>query len=156
MYSKLLVAAILTMFVCIGFSTELNAQTPDEKWNRVTSLSSGLRLFVEHDGKKPVKGKLISSDIQTLTLKSDGREVVIPRDSISAIYFGKRSSRTKRGVIGALAGAGAGVLIGGIAAASGADPLVAAGGFLYGIPIGAVIGVATAGGMRKGNLIYSR
>lgn len=156
MSCKLLLPAILTAFICVAASPVLNGQTPDEKWNRVTSLSSDTRLFVENDGRKPIKGRLVSATDQTLTIKADGREIAIPRAGISAIYFGKRPSRTKRGLIGALAGAGAGVLIGGIAAVAGADPLVAAGGFLYGIPAGAVIGVATAGGMKKGNLIYSR
>jgi len=63
----------------------------------------------------------------------------------------------KRGVIGALAGAGAGLLIGAATvAATKGDGLIAAGGFLYGIPIGAAIGVATAGGTKKGELVYSR
>jgi hypothetical protein len=35
-----------------------------------------------------------------------------------------------------------------------ADPLTAAGGVLYGVPAGAIIGAATGGKKRRGELIY--
>ncbi|NOT48739.1 MAG: hypothetical protein HOP17_13445 [Acidobacteria bacterium] len=156
MYLKLYLSAFLLVFVCLGASTATHAQTIDEKWNKVVSLAYGTRIFVETDGRKPLKGKFVKADDRDLTVKVNAREVAVSRDSVSAVYFGKRPSKVKRGLIGALAGAGAGVLIGGIAAAAGADPLIAAGGFLYGLPAGAVIGVATSGGMKQGSLIYAR
>ena len=154
-FSPLFASAFILLSV-LAFSTSVAAQSLDEKWNRVTPLSTGTKLVVEADGRKPVKGKLVQATETSLTLRTGGKDVAIPRQDISAVFLGKGSSKIKRGLIGALAGAGAGVLIGGIAAAAGADPLVAAGGFLFGIPAGAAVGVATSGGTKKGSLIYAR
>lgn len=147
---------LILLFVGIVSQTSLNAQTSDEKWNRLTLLTPGTSLFVEGDGRRPVKGKLIRATGKSLILKTNGREIELRQDNISLVYYGRRPSRLKRGLIGALAGAGTGFLIGGIAAAGGADPLIAAGGVMVGIPAGAVVGIVTSGGMRKGELIYSR
>lgn len=154
-FSPLFASALILLSV-LAASTSVAAQSQDEKWNRVTPLSAGTKLVVEADGRKPVKGKLVQATENSLTLRTGSKDVAIPRQDISAVFLGKGSSKIKRGLIGALAGAGAGVLIGGIAAAAGADPLVAAGGFLFGIPAGAAVGVATSGGTKKGSLIYAR
>lgn len=145
--------------LAIGISTSSHVsaqQAPLDEWKRLTLLPSNTRLYVESDGRKPIKGRLLRVTDNGLTLRAGGRDVELPQATISAVYYGKRSSKLKRGLIGALAGAGAGVLIGGLAAAGGADPLVAAGGFIYGIPAGAAIGALTSGGIKKGELIYSR
>ena len=154
-FSPLFASALILLSV-LAASTSVAAQSEDEKWNRVTPLSAGTKLVVEADGRKLVKGKLVQATENSLTLRTRGKDVAIPRQDISAVFLGEGSSKIKRGLIGALAGAGAGVLIGGIAAAAGADPLVAAGGFLFGIPAGAAVGVATSGGTKKGSLIYAR
>lgn len=145
--------------LAIGISTSSHVsaqQAPLDEWKRLTLLPANTRLFVESDGRKPTKGRLVRVTDSGLTLRANGREVELPQASISTVYYGRRSSRLKRGLIGALAGAGAGILIGGLAAGAGADPLVAAAGFIYGIPAGAAVGALTAGGMKKGDLIYSR
>lgn len=156
MNSKYLLCASMLAFIGIGTAIQVSGQTQQEKWNRLSLLPANTRVVVELDGRKPAKGRVIHVTDQSLKLKANGRELDLPQEAISAVYYGKRSSKFKRGLIGALAGAGAGILIGGLAAAGGADPLIAAGGFLYGLPAGAVIGVATSGGMKKGGLIYSR
>lgn len=150
------VLAVFTVFVGFSFASNNFAQAPLGEWDRLSLVPVNSKLFVESDGKKPTKGKLVRVTDNGLTIRSSGRDVEIPQSSISAVYYGKRPSRLKRGLIGALAGAGAGVLIGGLAAAAGADPLIAAGGFIYGIPAGATIGALSGGGMKKGDLIYSR
>lgn len=148
-----LITAIIVLFPNIT-----SAQLRDDGWNSVVSLQSGKRLVVERDGmSKPTKGKFESADESTLKIRSDGRTTVIPKSEISAVYLGKRGSRAKRGVIGALAGAGAGVAIGSIVTvATKTNGLAAAAGFLYGIPVGAAIGIATGGGTRKDEMIYRR
>jgi hypothetical protein len=132
-------------------------QTSDDRWRGLADLKPGTRIIVEQDGREPLKAKFASSADQTLAVMSKGKRVEIDRAAVSAVFLGKKSSKLKRGLIGALAGAGAGMLVGAVTvAATKGDPLIAAGGFLYGIPIGAAIGVATAGGTKKGELLYSR
>jgi hypothetical protein len=157
MTRKYFLPALLAIFVCVGASQAVNGQNRDDQWNRLASLSSGTRLVVDQNGKKSLKGRFVRATDKMLTLKTGGREIDLSRDTVSAVYRGKRSSRIKRGLIGALAGAGAGLLVGAVAvAATKGDPLIGAGGFLIGIPAGAVIGAASGGGTKKGELIYSR
>ncbi len=75
--------------------------------------------------------------------------------NIAAVYLGRRGSIAKRVIIGALAGAGAGVLVGVVyTLATKTNGLAAAAGFLYGIPAGAIIGGVSGGRTKKGSLIY--
>lgn len=157
MTKKHLLSVLLGIFVFIGTPHLINGQDRDDQWKKLASLSSGTRLVVDQDAKKALKGRFVRATDNELVLKSGGREVGLSREAVSAVYVGKRSSRIKRGLIGALAGAGAGFLIGGAtAAATKGDGLIAAGGFLIGVPVGAAIGAATGGGSKKGELIYSR
>lgn len=157
MIKKYILPVLLTAFVCLGAASAVNGQNRDAQWNGLASLSTGTRLVIDQDGKKAVKGRFVRATDQVLTLKTGGREIGLPRDAVSAVYLGRRPSRVKRGLIGALAGAGAGLLVSGVViAATKGDPLIGAGGFLIGIPVGAAIGAATAGGSKKGELIYSR
>lgn len=157
MNSRYWFPVLFVLAIAIGTSSHISAQqAPFDEWKRLSLLPANTRLYVESDGRKPTKGRLLRVTDSGLTLRAGGRDVELPQVSVSAVYYGRRSSKLKRGLIGALAGAGAGVLIGGLAAAGGADPLVAAGGFIYGIPAGAAVGALTGGGMKKGDLIYIR
>ncbi len=140
------------LFSAAGFG-----QSSEARWNSLTSLNDGARLVVDVDGQGALSVKFLGIDDRALIVKRAGKRVELPRNEIAAIHLGKRSSRIKRGLIGALAGAGAGVVIGVVAiTAAKADPLTAAGAFMIGIPVGAGIGLATGGKIRKGDLIYSR
>jgi hypothetical protein len=139
------------------FATGVNSQSSDDRWRGLNDLKAGTRIIVDRDGAQPLTAKFASSTDQNLAVTVKGKRVDIDRSTISAVYLGRKSSKVKRGLIGGLAGAGAGLLIGAVAiAATKESPLIAAGGFLYGIPIGAAIGVATAGGTKKGELLYNR
>lgn len=152
----LLLPGFLALILFTG-APDISAQSRDDQWNRVVSLRSGTRIIVDQDGKKAVKAKFLHATEQIMTVTSGGKQIAIARSDIAAVYLGKSGSRTKSTVIGALAGAGAGVTAGVIATvAAKADPLTAAGGFLIGVPAGAVIGFFTGGGMKKGELVYSR
>ena len=152
----LFIPSIIGIVVFI-FASDISAQSSDDRWRGLNDLKPGTRIVVDQDGGKPLKAKFASSTDQHLSVMVKGKRVEIGRSTISAVYLGRRSSKLKRGLIGALAGAGAGMLIGAATvAATKGDGLIAAGGFLYGIPIGAAIGVATAGGTKKGEMIYSR
>ena len=150
LFRPVLIGLLFMISVDVCFSQSSN-------WDNVTALSGGTRLVVEQDGGKAAKGKFASATADSLFLSTGGRQVEIARTSISAVYLGTKGSRTKRAIVGALAGAGAGVLIGAVAvAATKGDPLIAAGGFLFGLPAGAAIGAATGGGTKRGELIYKR
>ena len=148
--------SILGVFV-IALAASLSAQSSDDRWRGLNDLKPGTRIVIDQDGSKSLKARFASSTDQNLAVMSKGKRIEIDRSTITAVYLGRKSSKVKRGFIGALAGAGAGLLIGAATvAATKGDGLIAAGGFLYGIPIGAAIGVATAGGTKKGELVYSR
>ena len=146
---------LMAVFIFLGPAEVTNGQDRDDQWDRLLSLSPGTTLIVDQERRKAAKGAFVRTNSQALTLRSNGREFDLARDTVSAVYLGRRSSRFKRGIIGALAGAGAGMLIGvvGVVATKG-HPLIAAGGILIGIPAGAAIGAATGGGTKKGELIY--
>lgn len=125
-------------------------------WGNLAVLNQGASLVVEKDGRKTVKGKFSRATDISLYLLKDRGEIEIRREVVSAVYFTRKSSRAKRALVGGLAGAGAGLLIGAVTvAATKGDPLIGAGGVLFGIPAGAAIGAVT-GGTRKGELIYRR
>jgi hypothetical protein len=148
------VSAVILLLSLAAYSS---AQTGDDRWSRIAPLSPDTRLIVEHDGGKPLKARFVGSNDSTISLKVDGKILDLPKTSISAIYLARRPSRIKRAAIGALAGAGAGILIGAVAvAATKGDPLIAAGGLLIGLPAGAAVGAVTGGGTKRGALIYSR
>ncbi len=131
-------------------------QATDERWRSVEVLNSGTKLIIETDASTPIIGKFSSANGQTLKIRRGGKVIDIPRATVAAIYSARSPSRWKRGLIGALAGAGAGLLVGGVmVAATKGDPLIPAGGVLIGLPVGAAIGAAT-GKTKRGALIYSR
>lgn len=148
---------LLALILCAAFAASAFSQTADPRWNALSTIKPGTRLVVDVDAQRSMTVKFVRADDRSLVVARDGRETELARSAVSAVHLGQRSSRMKRGLIGALAGAGAGVLIGVIATTTAkADPLTAAGGFLIGIPVGAVVGAATGGKTRKGALIYSR
>lgn len=147
---------MISLFLGTIIVAEASAQNTQDKWDRLATLAQGTRLVVDADGGRTLKGKLVRIGDRSITVRSNGRDVEVTQESVSAVYYGKRTSRLKQALIGGLAGIGAGFLIGGVAAAGGADPLAAAAGVLYGLPAGAAIGAATGGKLKKGDLIYSR
>ena len=148
---------LLSGFFLLSSVSAGAAQTGDDRWRGLADLKPGTRIVIDQGGTKPLKARFAGVADQTLSVMSDGKRVDIDRSAVSAIWLGRRSSKLKRGLIGGLAGAGAGLLIGAVTvAATKGDPLIGAGGFLCGIPVGAAIGVATAGGTKKGEMIYSR
>lgn len=150
------ILSIFGLFL-LTFAAGVNAQSSDDRWRELNGLKPGTRIVIDQDGATSLKAKFASSTDQSIAVTAKGKRIDIDRSTISAIYVGRKSSKVKRGLIGGLAGAGAGLLIGAVAiAATKESPLIGAGAFLYGIPIGAAIGVATAGGTKKGELLYSR
>ena len=147
----------LSALFLFSLFVDVRAQTSDERWRGLADLKPGTRIVVDQDGRGPLRVKFAGAADQTLAVMSEGKRVEIDRSAIAAVYLGRKSSKTKRGLIGGLAGAGAGLLISAVAvAATKGDPLIGAGGVLIGIPVGAAIGVATAGGTKKGELLYTR
>ncbi len=132
-----------------------HAQTDDDKWQNVQALSEKRSVVVETKTGKTIKARFQSATIDSLRLLKSGKPIDLARNDVAAVYLGRRGSILKRAFIGALAGAGAGLIVGGIySVATKSAPLAGAGGFLYGIPIGAVIGGVSGGRTKKGTLIY--
>lgn len=130
----------------------VSASFAQSDWAAVRDLKAGTRVVIIERSGTETKARLTRADDMTVSLDK-GR--TIARDAIARVYLTKRGSFLKRALIGAAAGAGIGMGIGaGVVAATKGDGLIAAGGFLIGIPAGAAIGAATTG-TKRGRLIYS-
>ena len=133
----------------------VSAQVGNNDWSRVESLSSNTRLVVEMQAGQSIKGKLLSATPSVLNISRDGRPIVLQQQDIARVYIANKGSRFKSALIGAGVGAAVGI---GISAAyvyaTKGDPLIAAGGLLYGLPAGAAIGGLAGGKSKKGLLVY--
>ena len=131
------------------------AQTAQQTWLNVEAVKTNSPLIVETKAGASVRGKVVSVTATTLNLSNGGKTIALERDDIARVYRAKKSSRLKRALIGAGLGAGIGFGIGGVySMIANEKGLAAAAGLIYGLPIGAVVGAATGGKSRKGNLIY--
>lgn len=131
------------------------AQSSQQDWSNVKNLSPGTKLIVETKNRETIKGDITGVSNSALSLSNNGNSITLNQGEISEIHLAKKSSLIKRAFIGAGIGAAVGFGIGGIySLATRGDGLAAAGGLIYGLPIGAVVGAATSGKVRKGKLIY--
>jgi len=126
-----------------------------QDWSVVARLKPGTRVYLIARSGIELKGKVVAVSGTAVDLRVNGRNESIARDHVLTIHSTRTGSRLKRALIGAAAGVGIGAGVGaGVVAATKSDGLAATAGFLYGLPIGAVVGVVTAG-YRRGELIYS-
>jgi len=136
-------------------ASSASAQTATETWANVEAVKIKSALIVETKTGAIAKGKVISVTPTTLNLSTGGRAVALERDGIAKVYRAVKGSRIKRALIGAGIGAGVGFGVGGVySTIAKENGLAAAAGFIYGLPIGAVVGAATGGKSRKGVLLY--
>ena len=143
---SLLLAVVLLFIV---------APVSGQDWSAVTRLRSGTRVYLNARGGDELKGKVVSVSGKAVELRVNGGVFTVAKDNVLTIHLARRGPRLKRAFIGAAAGAGIGAGVGaGVVAATKSDGLAAAAGFLYGIPVGAVVGAVTAG-HKRGELIYS-
>jgi len=146
----------LILILCLFFAAASAslAQSTVNDWNSLEALNIGANVFVATKSGRELKGKLLKTSATGIEVKNGSAPVTISRDDIQSVHRSRRGSMLKRTLIGAAAGAGIGFGVGGIVAvATKTNGLAAAGGFLYGIPIGAAIGAATTG-RKRSELIY--
>lgn len=131
------------------------AQTADGDWSRVENLRPNTSVFIQTKDGRELKAKISRAEPSSLAVRVDGRSTVIHRDSVEAIYGTRRGSRLKSALKGGLIGGlvGVGVLTIYTLAAK-ADPLTAAAGIEFGVPLGAVIGAVSGGKKKRGELLY--
>ena len=146
--------SVFSLFIVLFAFASVTAQASISDWANVESLSARKSVIIETVSGATLKGRINSVDTDTVVINSKGRSVSIQRTDVQRVYLTKRGSIVKRALIGAAAGAGIGTAIGVIGTVATKDPLVAAGGFIFGIPAGAAIGAMTAG-RKRGELIYS-
>lgn len=148
-------ALLFVMAIMLITSRTTLAQTSIQDWKTVENVGRKTNLIVETKTGETLKGKVGSVTTTTLNLSSNGKTIALERSNIAKIYGTKKGSRLKRILIGAGIGAAVGIGIGTIyTIATKTNGLAAAGGVLYGLPAGAVIGGLTSGKSRKGALIY--
>lgn len=148
-------ALFFVLAITLITSLTTMAQTSIQDWKTIENIGRKTNLIVETKTGATVKGKISSVTSTALNLSSRGKTIVLERSEIARVYRTKKSSRLKGILIGAGIGAGIGFGLGGVyAIATKTNGLAAAGGFLYGLPVGAVIGGLTGGKSRKGILIY--
>lgn len=147
MHIRIAIFGALFLFAAVCVSAQ--------DWSAVQGLKPGSRVYVTTKAGSELKGKIGSVTDSIAQIRVDGRLVPLNKDEILTIHLSRRGSIVKRALIGAAAGAGIGTAVGvGVVAATKSDGLAAAGGFLYGIPLGAAVGAVTTGN-RRGKLIYS-
>lgn len=144
-----LLLCVIGLFAASGI-----AQSPDGDWQRVNALKPGSTISVETKSGESFRAKYRGLTADSLSIKRNGKTMSIAKNDIGRVYRSRKRSRLGRALIGAAAGAGIGTGIGVIAAVATKEPLTAAAGFLFGIPVGAVIGAATGGGHYQGELLY--
>jgi uncharacterized protein YqgC (DUF456 family) len=138
----------------------VSAQGTRGNWQAVQSLAPGTELIVETKGRETIKSYLSRASDTTLDLtRMDGNAAVsLGRDSVRRVYLARRRSKSRAAKIGAWIGAGAGLgLAFAVAAKVGKNSDAAPGVMLfpvYGAGAGALVGAATGGKVRKGQLIY--
>jgi len=96
---------------------EFNGQgVPDQQisvqWQRVQSLSPGAYVEVSQSDKKKVRGRMVSTAVDALTIATDHGELNILRTDIRQVRLKRDSARLKGASIGAAIGAASGVAIG--------------------------------------------
>jgi hypothetical protein len=146
--------SVISIFIVLFAFATVTAQSSLADWANVESLSSSKSVMIETRSGSTLKGRINSVTADSVVINSKGRSVSIQRSDVQRVYLTKRASIVKRAAIGAAAGAGIGTAIGVAGTVITKDPLVAAGGFIFGIPAGAAIGAMTAGS-KRGELIYS-
>lgn len=145
----------MILFIEGVFAVSAHAQTADQEWRRVEALKNRTSIIVETKNGKTIKGKFGVLTLTELNLTKGKRSITVAKNDIDRIYLTRKRSLLTRVLIGAAAGAGIGTGIGVIVTvATKTSGLAAAAGFMYGIPIGAVIGAVTGGKNRKGEMLY--
>jgi len=143
---KLYVLALTAVLLALPALARDNGQS---SWQNVARLSTGQKIEVDRRNGGPLEGALVSVLDQAINLRTDQREVVIPRADVTRIRL--RSTGHKVLWIGLAAGAGAGA---GIGAGAGAGLANESGGDFEGLkPV--VIGAWTAAGALVGLAIGS-
>ena len=149
--------AIVTfvLFIPFLFTDPAAAQTPDGDWSRVENLRENTRIIIQTKAGRELKARLSRVDPSSVTIRLNGRSAIIPRDAVETVYGTRRGSRLKGALKGGLIGGlvGVGVLTIYTLAAK-ADPLTAAAGIEFGVPVGAAIGAMSAGKSKRGELLY--
>lgn len=146
---------LLACLTAIMLTLDASAQSAANDWGRVEAIDAKTKLIAETKAGQTIKGNLMSVTPTALNLSRDGRSIVLLRQDVARVYRTKKGSRIKSALIGAGIGIAVGIGIGvAYVYATKGDPLIAAGGLLYGLPIGAAIGGLTGGKTKKGLLIY--
>ena len=88
--------------------------SPDDiaaQWRRVQSVPSGEQVEVRRLSGQKVKGTVIATSDDGLTIQAEAGQLSIPRSEIRQVKVRRRSANLKRGAIGAAIGAASGVAI---------------------------------------------
>ena len=149
-------AVALALIILFVNAVTVAGQTADEDWSRIENLRENTRVIIQTKDGRELKAKIFRAGPSSMDVRINGRSAVIQRDAVEAIYGTRRGSRLKGALKGGLIGGlvGVGVLTIYTLAAK-ADPLTAAAGVEFGVPLGAVIGAASVGKSKRGELLYT-
>ena len=146
---------LITITLILTTTFVSSAQSSQQNWTSIKNLTSGTNLIVETKNRETIRGTVNSVTDSALNLSSSGNITTLNQNEIAKVYLTKKGSRIKGAFLGAGIGAAVGFGIGGIySLATRGNGLAAAAGLIYGLPVGAVVGAATSGKVRKGKLIY--
>lgn len=151
--SKIRAAFFAVLFVLAAFCSSAASQSAND-WQNLHGVRAGTRVIVGLQNGQTLAGKLRNVRSDGIEVRSGKTPVTVSRADIKSVHRAKRGSIVGRALIGAAAGGGIGVAVGVGLAAAMKDPLAGAAGILFGVPAGAVIGAATKGKSKRGELLY--
>jgi len=81
-------------------------------WKNVSQLQAGEKIRVVRENMKTVNGRFESFTEDSITVRQESATVVVPKGEVVRVSITSRSHRLRNLALGAVAGAGAGVLLG--------------------------------------------
>ena len=123
---------LMFMFLILGISCPLWAQSSGASWESLNALHAGDKIQVAEMNSKVVSGKFVSYSDTAISLQSRAGQQTIQKEYVGSVKLPKNNPRLRNTAIGAGIGAGAGAGIGAGAWESR--------GFLGGKGVGAAVG----------------
>lgn len=156
MKTKISIFFLIVSLLLLTTAPFLFAQASPNDWSAVQKLSSKTDLFIKTSNGKTFTGSLISVKDDEITLTAKGRNFVLAKNNLEAVYFAVPKTGRRARNIGALIGAVIVVAAYGAAAGDEGDSGTGAAilPFLAGGLGGGFIGSMFGKGKKKGALIY--
>jgi hypothetical protein len=138
------------LLLVAGLPSTVCAQNAKDSWSDLNGLRAGQGIEVIESSMKSHSGEFVTVTDELITVKEHGSTVAVKREDVVRVSTGSGPKRGAHAVVGLVAGAGIGAVVGAIAAdrSSGsgwfawkaAPGIGALAGIVIGAPTGAAVG----------------